>query len=128
MSVFKPKLADALIEGLASIRQRFEEISEDAEYVRSLMAEGSERTLEEAQNRMKLLKTVIGLYGSSVSDQTLQRRIYTLSILFSRPITHQQAYRLQEPLSTIPVKTINKTLSACRRRLKDRPLSITNFC
>ncbi|KAK8803981.1 hypothetical protein WA171_000074 [Blastocystis sp. BT1] len=31
MSVFKPKLADALIEGLAPIRQRFEEISEDAE-------------------------------------------------------------------------------------------------
>ena len=70
MSVFKPKLADALIEGLAPIRQRFEEISEDAEYVRSLKTEGSERTLEEAQNRMKLLKTVIGLYGSSVSDQT----------------------------------------------------------
>ena len=128
MAVFKPALADALIEGLAPIRQRFEEISDDPEYVRSLMVDGSERTLEEAQNRMKLLKTVIGLYGSSVSDQTLQRRIYTLSILFSRPITHLQAYKSKEPLTFVPIKTINKTLSVCCRRLKDCPLSITNFC
>ena len=52
MSVFKPALADALIAVLSPIRKRFEELSEDQEYVRSIMAEGAEKSIEEARERL----------------------------------------------------------------------------
>ena len=70
MSVFKPALADALIAVLSPIRKRFEELSEDQEYVRSIMAEGAEKSIEEARERMELIKTVMGLLGFSVGRNT----------------------------------------------------------
>lgn len=110
MSVFKPRLADALIEVFTPIRQRYEEISEDPEYVRSLMTQGSERTLEEAQNRMKLLKTVMGLYGSPICSNKHFKLICTLSILFSRQTARQQAYILQNHFSIYQSKPSTRPL------------------
>lgn len=63
MAVFKPALADALIECLAPIRRRYAELQKDVEYVKEVMQEGAQRTLEEAERRMELIKTVIGLLG-----------------------------------------------------------------
>ena len=63
MSKFKPLLADALIECLAPIRKRFFELQKDTEYVKEVIQEGADRTLEEAERRMELIKTVIGLLG-----------------------------------------------------------------
>ena len=63
MSVFKPALADALIECLAPIRNRYAELQKDVEYVREVMQKGAEITLEEGGRRMELIKTVIGLLG-----------------------------------------------------------------
>ena len=61
MSVFKPALADALIAELDPIRKRFEELQEDQEYILSVIAEGKERTMEEAMCNMTVVKTVVGL-------------------------------------------------------------------
>lgn len=66
MSEFKPALADALIECLSPIRQRFEELQQDPEYVKSIMIEGAEITQEEASKRMEMIKTIVGLLGWSV--------------------------------------------------------------
>ena len=63
MSVFKPALADALIECLAPIRNRYAELQKDVDYVREVMQKGAEITLEEGGRRMELIKTVIGLLG-----------------------------------------------------------------
>lgn len=72
MSVFKPALADALIAELDPIRKRYEELVEDQEYVESVIAEGRERTLEEAMCNVTVVKTVVGLMGFTVC---LQRRV-----------------------------------------------------
>ena len=66
MSVFKPALADALIAELDPIRKRFEELQEDQEYILSVIAEGKERTMEEAMCNMTVVKTVVGLQGLCV--------------------------------------------------------------
>ena len=63
MSVFKPALADALIAELDPIRKRFEELQEDQDYILSVIAEGKERTMEEAMCNMTIVKTVVGLMG-----------------------------------------------------------------
>lgn len=66
MSVFKPALADALIACLAPIRKRYMELQDDPSYVREIMQQGAEETMEEAAENMKLIKTVMGLLGCSV--------------------------------------------------------------
>lgn len=63
MSVFKPALADALIECLAPIRKRYEALQQDPDYVKDLMQAGADVTLEEASKRMEMIKTIIGLLG-----------------------------------------------------------------
>lgn len=70
MSVFKPALADALIAVLSPIRKRYQELSEDQEYVQSVMADGAEKSTDEARERMVLIKTVMGLLGFSVGRNT----------------------------------------------------------
>lgn len=66
MSVFKPALADALIECLSPIRKRFEQYQDDPEYVRELMLQGAEATMKVASERMEMIKTIIGLLGYCV--------------------------------------------------------------
>lgn len=66
MSVFKPALADALIACLVPIRERYMELRDDPSYVREIMQQGAEETMEEAAENMKLIKTVMGLLGCSV--------------------------------------------------------------
>ena len=63
MSVFKPALADALIASLAPIRQRYLELQDNPSYVRSIMEQGAEDTMEDASRCMEMIKTVMGLLG-----------------------------------------------------------------
>lgn len=61
MAQFKPQLADALIACLSPIRQKYGELQESPEYVYELMRQGAEQTREEAEHRMELIKTIVGL-------------------------------------------------------------------
>ena len=42
------------------------ELRDDPSYVREIMQQGAEETMEEAAENMKLIKTVMGLLGCSV--------------------------------------------------------------
>lgn len=61
MAQFKPQLADALIACLSPIREKYKELQENPDYVYDLMRQGAEQTREEAEHRMELIKTIMGL-------------------------------------------------------------------
>ena len=61
MAQFKPQLADALIACLSPIRDKYKELQENQDYVYDLMRQGAEQTKEEAEHRMQLIKTIMGL-------------------------------------------------------------------
>ena len=61
MAQFKPQLADALIARLTPIRDKYKELQEYQDYVYDLMRQGAEQTREEAEHRMQLIKTIMGL-------------------------------------------------------------------
>ena len=67
MAQFKPQLADALIACLSPIRDKYKELQENQDYVYDLMRQGAEQTKEEAEHRMQLIKTIMGLIVFTVS-------------------------------------------------------------
>ena len=60
---FKQKVADAVIAGLAGIRERYERIisADDGRYVDFVAAEGAKKARQSAEETMRLVRSSIGL-------------------------------------------------------------------
>ena len=63
---FKKALAEVLVEGLAPIRSRYEELMSDTGELEALLRSGAERASAVAEETLAAVRSKIGLYGAAV--------------------------------------------------------------
>jgi tryptophanyl-tRNA synthetase len=59
----KKTVAEAVVEGLTPIQQRYQDITADPSYITGILKEGAARVMPIAQETVELVKKRMGLYS-----------------------------------------------------------------